>query len=75
MRGRRQDQWWGVALEAPDAAALARLYAGLLDWTVAGGRGATAGDGARPARPGRPPFLPLPRALTSIWSTDLCLKR
>jgi hypothetical protein len=34
MRGRRENQWWGVALEAPDAVALATFYAGLLDWNV-----------------------------------------
>lgn len=26
--------WWGAAIEAPDAAALARFYAGLLEWPI-----------------------------------------
>jgi catechol 2,3-dioxygenase-like lactoylglutathione lyase family enzyme len=26
--------WWGMAIEAPDPAALARFYARLLDWPV-----------------------------------------
>ncbi|MCW2756503.1 MAG: uncharacterized protein JWO46_249 [Nocardioidaceae bacterium] len=34
MRSRTSGMWWGVAIEAPDAAALARFYADLLDWPV-----------------------------------------
>ena len=34
-RGSRRD-WWGVALDAPDARELARFYATLLGWEVAG---------------------------------------
>jgi predicted enzyme related to lactoylglutathione lyase len=26
--------WWGTAIEAPDPAALARFYSGLLGWTI-----------------------------------------
>ncbi|TDD41979.1 VOC family protein [Nonomuraea terrae] len=26
--------WWGTAIEAPDPAALARFYAGLLEWPI-----------------------------------------
>jgi predicted enzyme related to lactoylglutathione lyase len=26
--------WWGTAIEAPDAAALAQFYSGLLDWPI-----------------------------------------
>ncbi len=45
MRGRTQDDgstprdlrhdYWGVVLDAPDALALARFYAELLDWELA----------------------------------------
>ena len=34
-RGSRRD-WWGVALDAPDARELARFYATLLGWEIAG---------------------------------------
>lgn len=34
LRGRARDGWWGVVLDAPDAGALARFYAGVLGWTV-----------------------------------------
>ncbi|WP_369138192.1 VOC family protein [Modestobacter versicolor] len=34
MRSRRAGMWWGVAVEAPDPAALARFYAALLEWPV-----------------------------------------
>ena len=34
IRGRAEDGWWGAVLEAPDAGALARFYAGLLGWRV-----------------------------------------
>ncbi len=34
MRGRSPDKWWGVAIDAPNAPALADFYAGLLGWTV-----------------------------------------
>ncbi|MER5640911.1 VOC family protein [Kitasatospora sp. NPDC002227] len=32
MRSRTGGMWWGTALEAPGPGALARFYAGLLDW-------------------------------------------
>jgi predicted enzyme related to lactoylglutathione lyase len=35
MRGRTKTDWWGVVLEAPDAAALARFYSQLLGWPIA----------------------------------------
>ncbi|HEX2195513.1 MAG TPA: VOC family protein [Actinomycetota bacterium] len=34
MRGRSENGWWGAALDAPDAPALARFYARLLGWRV-----------------------------------------
>jgi len=34
MRGRAKGMWWGTAIEAPDPAALAAFYSGLLDWPV-----------------------------------------
>ena len=34
MRGRTRTDWWGVVLEAPDAA-LARFYESLLGWPIA----------------------------------------
>jgi predicted enzyme related to lactoylglutathione lyase len=41
---RTHKQWWGVTLDAPDAKALARFYARLLDWQLfedADGNGAS----------------------------------
>jgi catechol 2,3-dioxygenase-like lactoylglutathione lyase family enzyme len=35
VRGRSRTDWWGVVLDAPDAAALAGFYARLLGWPVA----------------------------------------
>ena len=35
MRGRSRTNWWGVVLEAPDGAALARFYASLFGWPIA----------------------------------------
>jgi predicted enzyme related to lactoylglutathione lyase len=35
MRGRSPNLFWGAVLEAPDARALARFYARLLDWKIA----------------------------------------
>jgi catechol 2,3-dioxygenase-like lactoylglutathione lyase family enzyme len=35
VRGRTNSNYWGVVLETPDAPALARFYADLLDWRVA----------------------------------------
>ena len=35
MRGRSRTDWWGVVLEAPDAAALAGFYSSLLGWPIA----------------------------------------
>ena len=34
MALRSTKQWWGVVLDAPDGAALARFYARLLDWQL-----------------------------------------
>ena len=34
MRSRTAGMWWGPAIEAPDPAALARFYSGLLEWPV-----------------------------------------
>jgi predicted enzyme related to lactoylglutathione lyase len=34
MRGRSAGHWWGTAIEAPDAAALADFYSRLLNWPV-----------------------------------------
>jgi catechol 2,3-dioxygenase-like lactoylglutathione lyase family enzyme len=34
--------WWGVAVEAPDPAALARFYSDLLGWPVVSEEGGTA---------------------------------
>jgi catechol 2,3-dioxygenase-like lactoylglutathione lyase family enzyme len=34
MLDRKPTHWWGVVLDAPDAPALARFYAGLLGWTI-----------------------------------------
>jgi hypothetical protein len=34
MSLRTRKQWWGVTLDAPDAKALARFYARLLDWQL-----------------------------------------
>jgi catechol 2,3-dioxygenase-like lactoylglutathione lyase family enzyme len=34
MRARTNGMWWGVAVESPDPAALARFYSELLDWPV-----------------------------------------
>jgi catechol 2,3-dioxygenase-like lactoylglutathione lyase family enzyme len=34
MRSRTGGMWWGPAIEAPDPAALARFYSGLLEWPV-----------------------------------------
>jgi catechol 2,3-dioxygenase-like lactoylglutathione lyase family enzyme len=35
MRGRTKTDWWGLVLEAPDGAALARFYSDLLGWPIA----------------------------------------
>ena len=34
MRGRSKDRWWGAAIEASDAQALASFYSTLLDWPI-----------------------------------------
>jgi catechol 2,3-dioxygenase-like lactoylglutathione lyase family enzyme len=36
MRGRAQDGWWGIVIDAPDPAALAEFYAEVLGWQVVG---------------------------------------
>jgi Glyoxalase-like domain len=36
---RSRNQWWGVTLDAPDAVALGRFYARLLDWQFFPGDG------------------------------------
>jgi len=43
-RWSRRD-WWGVALDAPDARELARFYAALLGWEIAGEEPAWATTG------------------------------
>jgi len=45
-RWSRRD-WWGVALDAPDARELARFYASLLGWEIAGEEPAWATIGPR----------------------------
>ncbi len=34
VRGRTRDQWWGLAVEAPDPVELASFYSELLGWPV-----------------------------------------
>jgi predicted enzyme related to lactoylglutathione lyase len=34
MRSRTSGMWWGMAIEAPDPAALARFYSTLLGWPI-----------------------------------------
>jgi Glyoxalase-like domain len=34
VRGRTANHWWGTAIEAPDARALAGFYSNLLDWPI-----------------------------------------
>ncbi len=34
MRSRTGDMWWGTAIEAPDAVALAAFYSQLLGWPI-----------------------------------------
>ena len=34
MRSRMSGMWWGVAIESPDPAALARFYSALLGWPI-----------------------------------------
>jgi predicted enzyme related to lactoylglutathione lyase len=34
MRSRTANMWWGSAIEAPDAGALAEFYSQLLDWPI-----------------------------------------
>lgn len=36
MRGRAEDGWWGVVVDAPDPPALAAFYAHVLGWQVVG---------------------------------------
>lgn len=36
MRGRAEDGWWGVVIDAPDPLALAGFYAQVLGWQVVG---------------------------------------
>lgn len=34
MQSRLKDMWWGMAVEAPDPAGLARFYSSLVGWPV-----------------------------------------
>ena len=34
MRSRTDGMWWGIAIEAPDPAALARFYSALVGWPI-----------------------------------------
>ncbi|GEL47242.1 glyoxalase [Cellulomonas hominis] len=36
MRGRADDGWWGVVIDAPEPVALATFYARVLGWQVVG---------------------------------------
>jgi catechol 2,3-dioxygenase-like lactoylglutathione lyase family enzyme len=36
MRGRADDGWWGVVIDAPEPVALAAFYARVLGWQVVG---------------------------------------
>ncbi len=36
MRGRAENGWWGVVIDAPEPLALARFYAQVLGWQVVG---------------------------------------
>lgn len=53
MRGRSRTDWWGIVLEAPDGAALARFYASLFGWPIA----KHDDDGAAIAVPGTSSYL------------------
>ncbi len=68
MRGRTKTDWWGVALDAPDALALARFYADLLDWPIA----QQDADEAAIAVPGTSSYLAFktePRYVPPVWPT------
>ncbi|MGX6601808.1 VOC family protein [Micromonosporaceae bacterium Da 78-11] len=43
---RAHKQWWGVTLDAPDAAELARFYARLLDWQLFEGNSVAPSENA-----------------------------
>jgi predicted enzyme related to lactoylglutathione lyase len=66
MRGRSRTDWWGVVLEAPDGAALARFYSGLFGWPVA----RQDPDGAAVAVPGTSSYLAFqsaPDYMPPVW--------
>ena len=68
MRGRTKTDWWGVALDAPDALALARFYADLLGWPIA----QQDADEAAIAVPGTSSYLAFktePRYVPPVWPT------
>jgi catechol-2,3-dioxygenase len=68
MRGRSRTDWWGVVLEAPDGAALANFYAGVLGWPIA----KQDSDGAAIAVPGTSSYLAFqssPDYVPPVWPT------
>lgn len=48
MKSRTGEMWWGMAIEAPDPAALARFYSELLEWPIGHEEPGTSILGARP---------------------------
>ena len=66
MRGRSRTDWWGIVLEAPDGAALARFYASLFGWPIA----KQDDDGAAIAVPGTSSYLAFqsaPGYVPPVW--------
>jgi predicted enzyme related to lactoylglutathione lyase len=66
MRGRSRTNWWGVVLEAPDGAALARFYCSLFGWPIA----KQDPDGAAIAVPGTSSYLAFqsaPGYVPPVW--------
>ena len=66
MRGRSRTHWWGVVLEAPDGAALARFYSSLFGWPIA----KQDPDGAAIAVPGTSSYLAFqsaPDYIPPVW--------
>ena len=48
MRARKPGMWWGIAIEAPDPAELARFYGSLLEWPIVHEEPGTTVMGAPP---------------------------